>query len=88
MWEVLVALLPLTRDEGSVRRCEGKTMLASARVSSHLWEGATLVAPATGVAGDGWPGIPRPAPYGGALPVTFRRRRVSPLPCLLFSATS
>ena len=36
--------------------------------------GATLVAPATGVAWDGWPDMARPAPHYGASPVAFRRR--------------
>ena len=42
MWEVLVSLLPLTRDGGSVRRCNGKTVLASARVSSSYLEGCDV----------------------------------------------
>src|SRR5262249_46111502 len=53
-----------------------------------FWEGAPFVAPATNVAWAGWPGIPRPAPSGGTVPVTLCRRRVSPLPCLVFSPTS
>ena len=42
----------------------------------HGGEGATLVAPATGVAPAG-PALPRPTRYGGAAPVTFCRREGS-----------
>jgi hypothetical protein len=37
-------------------------------------EGVTLVAPATGVAPDAWPGLLRPSRHSGEAPVIFRRR--------------
>src|SRR5262249_22360401 len=58
------------------------------RASRHGCEAATLVAPATGVAPDDGPAIPCPAHHEGMSPVTLRRRRVSPLPCLMCAVTS
>jgi hypothetical protein len=40
--------------------------------------GATFVAPATEVAPACWPGLTRPTPHRGTLPVTFCRRGAAP----------
>src|SRR5437870_1597003 len=40
--------------------------------------GATFVAPATAVAPVCWPGLTRPTPHRGTLPVTFCRRGAAP----------
>ena len=66
-------------------RHEGSGLLPD---PAHGWEGATLVAPATGVASDDWPARPCPAHPGGAAPVTLRRRGESTLLRLVGSATS
>ena len=54
----------------------------------RVWEGATLVAPATAVAAACGPALPRPTHPGGRLPVIFCRRGRSAVPSPLCSATS
>ena len=53
----------------------------SASAFPHIWEGATLVAPATRVASDDWPGRPCSAHHGDVSPVIFRRRSGGAVPC-------
>ena len=74
-------------DAGSPS-CAGAIGPKRAISSPQGVEGATLVAPATGVAPHDGPSRPCPALHGGVLPVIFRRRGGRPMPSRWYAATT